>query len=399
MKPELLAPAGNWEMLSAAINAKADAVYFGIKGLNMRAKAGNFKIDELSKVIKKCHDNNVKAYIAINTIVFDKELSYIEKIIHKAKDANVDAIICWDMAVISIANKYKLPVHLSTQASAANSLAIEKYKELGVKRVILARECSIEHIKNLETDVELEVFIHGAMCVAVSGRCFMSQDLYGKSANRGECIQPCRRSYNIEDPETGKELELNNYYVMSPKDLCTIDIIDSLIDSGIKSFKIEGRNRSPEYVKTTVESYREAIESYYNKTLNSELKRKLKEKLKTVYNRGFSTGFYLGIPINEWCNTYGSKSTKVKEYIGRVSNYYKKAGVSEIKMETGTLCKGDIILIQGPTTGSIETQVYSIHLEDKDIEKAFKGDSVGIPTKLARKNDKVYVFKTRNQNA
>lgn len=399
MKPEILAPAGNWEMLSTAINAGADAIYFGIKGLNMRAKARNFSLNNMSDIVKKCHLNNTKAYLAINTIIFDEELDYTEEIIQKAKKANIDAIICWDLAVISIAKKYNLTIHLSTQASAANSGAISEYEKLGIKRVILARECSLEQIKKLKTNVELEVFIHGAMCVAVSGRCFMSQYLYGKSANRGECIQPCRRSYDIQDPETGKQLQLNNHYIMSPKDLCTIDIIDKLIEAEIKAFKIEGRNRSPEYVKTTVEVYKRAIDSYYNKNLDNELKHKLKEKLKKVYNRGFSSGFYLGTPIDEWCDSYGSKSTKVKEYVGKVINYYKKAGISEIKIETGKICIKDIILIQGPTTGCIEAEVNSIQLDDEGVQKAEKGTSVGIPTELARKNDKVYVFKTRNQNA
>ena len=390
---EILAPAGNWEMLTAAINAGADAVYFGIQGLNMRANAKNFTIDDLPEIINKCHQNNVKAYLAINTIIYDTELEKTKQIISKAK--GIDAIICWDLAVIKLARENNIPVHLSTQGSAANSLAISEYKKLGVTRIVLARECSIEDIKNLNTDVELEAFIHGAMCVAVSGRCFMSQYLYGKSANRGECIQPCRRSYNITDPETHKELELDNHYVMSPKDLCTINIIDKLIEAHVKAFKIEGRNRSPEYVKTTVEAYKSAINAYNEGRLTKELKEKLKLKLKKVYNRDFSTGFYLGKPIDEWTNQYGSKATHVKEYIGRVINYYKKPKVAEIYIETGSFEKGNTLLIQGPTTGSVEIIADSIQYHDKEVNISKKGQSVGIPTPLVRKNDKVYIWKKR----
>lgn len=395
MKPELLAPAGNWEMLSTAIQAGADAVYFGASGLNMRANARNFSIDEIPKVTNKCHENNVNAYLAVNTIVFDEEIEHIKNIIQKAAEAKLDAVICWDLAIIRLAREQNLPIHLSTQASGANSLAIEEYKNLGVTRVNLARECSLEQIKNLKTDVELEAFIHGAMCVAVSGRCFMSQYLYGKSANRGECIQPCRRSYEIRDPETGKQLQLDNHYVMSPKDLCTIDIIDNLIEAGIKAFKIEGRNRSPEYVKNTVESYKEAIEAYEYNELNENLKKNLKEKLSTVYNRGFSTGFYLGKPNDEWTDAYGSKSTYVKEYIGRVLNYYKKPQVAEIKIETGEINKGDILLIQGPTTGCLQVEAVSMQINDETVDRAEKKESVGVLCELVRKNDKVYVFRER----
>lgn len=398
MKPELLAPAGNWEMLSTAIDAGADAIYFGIEGLNMRAGAKNFTIDDIQEIVEKCHEKNIKTYLAINTIIFDEELLNTEKIIQKASEAKIDAIICWDLAVVSLAKKYELEIHLSTQASAANSLALEQYKKLGISRIILARECSLEQIKNLNTDLEIETFIHGAMCVAISGRCFMSQYLYGKSANRGECIQPCRREYKIIDPETKEELQLQNHYVMSPKDLCTIDIIDKLIDTGINSFKIEGRNRSPEYVRTTIKAYKEAIEAHVKKQLTPNLKKKLKEQLRTVYNRDFSTGFYLGKPANDWCDSYGNKSTKVKEYIGKVINYYKKPQVAEIYIETGRFNKDDKLLVQGPTTGSIELTACSIQLHDNEVNKASKGQTIGIKSPLVRKNDKVYIFKDREQH-
>ncbi len=361
----------------------------------MRAKARNFSIDDIPEIAIRCHDNKIKAYLAINTIVYDYEVEEIEKIIREASRSKIDAIICWDLAVLAIAKKNNMSVHISTQASVANSLAIKEYEKLGVSRVILARECSLEQIRNMKTGLEIESFIHGAMCVAVSGRCFMSQYLYGKSANRGECIQPCRRKYKVKDPETGEELELDNHYVMSPKDLCTIDIIDKLIESNISSFKIEGRNRSPEYVKTTVKVYREAVEAHKNGLLTPKLKHKLKEELRTVYNRDFSSGFYLSTPINQWSDSYGSKATKVKEYIGKVTNYYKKPEVAEIKIETSGLNVGDEILIQGPTTGSMEIKVDSIQLNDSPVKKAYKGQVIGLPAGLTRKNDKVYTFRYR----
>ncbi|MGM5482094.1 MAG: U32 family peptidase [Nanobdellota archaeon] len=395
MEPEILAPAGDWQMLSSAISAGADAVYFGVTGLNMRANAKNFNEDDLSKIVSTCHKNGVKAYMAVNTIVFDSEVKRLEFILKKAKQAGVDAIICWDLAVVKLAKEKKLPIHLSTQASAANSLALEEYKSLGIKRVILARECSLEQIKALNTSLEIEFFIHGAMCVAVSGRCFMSQYLYGKSANRGACIQPCRRKYLITDPETEKQLEIENHYVMSPKDLCTIDILDKLLDSPVSSFKIEGRNRSPEYVSIAVKTYKKAIKAHKENYLTDEFKKTLKNDLKKVYNRGFSTGFYLGTPINEWTDQYGSKSSYVKVFVGTIVNYYKVPKVAEIKLETGQINKGDKLLVQGQKTGNLEVQVESIQLNDGQVSSAKKGDTIGIKSPLIRKNDKVYVFKKR----
>lgn len=397
-KPEILAPVGNFEMLSAAINAKADAIYFGVRGLNMRAGASNFDLKEIEEIVFRCHDNNVKAYLCINTIIFEEETEKIHKILKEAKRTNIDAIICWDLSVLKLARDLDLEVHLSTQASSANSIAINEFKKMGVSRVVLARECSLNHIKKIKenTNVEIEVFIHGAMCVAVSGRCFMSENLYGKSANRGECIQPCRRSYNIQDPETHKELELSNHFVMSPKDMCTIDIIDKILDTGVSCMKIEGRNRSPEYVKNVVEVYRTARNEHLNGTLTKQIKSKLKERLKEVYNRDFSDGFFMGKPIGEWCDTYGSKSKKVKQFIGTVVNYFKKPQVAEIKLNTGKLSIGDTILIIGPTTGCIEHKCKSMQINDKNVESIKKGESVGIKIDtIVRKNDQVYIWQSR----
>jgi len=400
-KPELLAPAGNFEMLAAALKSGADAVYLGISGLNMRARAKNFSIKDLDKIVDICKVNKVKTYLALNTIIYEEEIDVVKETLKAAKKAGIDAIICWDLSVIKIAKEFGLDVHLSTQGSASNSIALSEYEKLGVSRVILARECTLDEIKQIKesSDIEIEVFVHGAMCVSVSGRCFMSEEMYGKSANRGECIQPCRRKYKIIDPETDKELELDNHYVMSPKDLCTIEIIDKLIDAGIDAFKIEGRNRSPEYVKTVVECYREAIDLHVEGKLTKEKKKEFEKQLKTVYNRGFSEGFFLGRPISDWTDSYGSKSTKVKEYIGKVLNYYNKPSVVEIKIESGSLGEDEEILIIGPTTGCVETKVESMEIEKKKVKNVFKGQSVGLKIDgIVRKNDKVYRWSERKNS-
>ncbi len=393
-KPELLSPASNWPMLVAAINAGADSVYFGLKQLNMRATAKNFELRELKKIADYCHKNNVKAYLTLNTIIYEDELKTLNKILNKAKEAKIDAVICWDLAVIQYAKKIKMPIILSTQASVSNSAAIKEYEKVGVKRITLARECSLEQIKNIskKTKLEIEVFIHGAMCVSISGRCFISQFLFNKSANRGECLQPCRRSYIAKDAEEGHELEIENHYVMSPKDLCTLPFIEKLIEAKIDCFKIEGRARSPEYIKVVTEVYREAIDAYFDKKLNEKLTKNLAKKLEKVYNRGFSSGFYLGKPLHEWNDVYGSKATERKFYLGKVLNYYRKVGVAEIKIENKNVKIGDKIIIIGNKTGVVETVIKSMKKEYKKIDAAKKGSKVGIKINdLVRENDKVYV--------
>ena len=395
MKPELLSPIQDFVSLEAAIQAKTDAVYFGIKGMNMRASAKNFSLKELDKVVKLCHKNKVKAYLAINTIVYDAELDKIKEILKKANKAKIDAIIAWDFSVISEANKLNLPIHISTQASISNFEAIKilKKKFKKFERVILARELSLEQIKSIikklkkeKINVEIETFVHGAMCVSVSGRCFLSQEIFGKSANRGECLQPCRRKYLIKDVEEKHELELGEDYVLSPKDLCTLPFLDKLIKAGISCFKIEGRNRSPEYVKVVTDVYREAIDN------PKADKKKLLEKLKTVYNRGFSSGFYMGKPIDEWSKTYGSKATKKKIYVGIVKNFYNKVKVAEVRIESHGIKVGDIIMIQGNKTGVVEQRIKSMQKEHKSIKQIKKG-FVGIKLdKIVRENDKVFVI-------
>tara|TARA_Y100000031_G_scaffold138250_1_gene164022 strand:+ start:8028 stop:9260 length:1233 start_codon:yes stop_codon:yes gene_type:complete len=405
MKPQLLAPAGSWEALQAAIQSGANAVYFGIKALNMRVNAKNFEETELKKVVSQCHVNKIKAYLTLNTIVYENELETLRRILEKAKSAEVDAVICWDHSVIKLCKEIGLNVHLSTQSSVSNSESALFYHNLGVNRIILARECSLEQIKeiskkiktnnnNNNNNIEIDLFVHGAMCVAISGRCLTSQFLFKKSANRGDCLQPCRRKYNVKDIETGDELELNNNYIMSPKDLCALPIIDKLIDAGIDCFKIEGRNRAPEYVKTVVSVYRQAIDAYSEGKLTKQLKEKLIEKLKDVYNRKFHTGFYLGTPTNDdFTDVYGSASKVQKNYIGFVKNYYKNVNVAEIKIETGEIKLNDKIMITGKTTGVLEFDNVSMEIDGKKVEVSKKGERVGIKVSdLVRVNDKVFVI-------
>ncbi len=406
-KQKLLAPAGDFISLKAAIDAGADEVYFGIKGLNMRAGAKNFEIEDLNKIVKICHDNNAKALLAMNTIIYEDELKKVESLIINAKKIGVDAIICWDFSVIEFCKKHNMKIHISTQASLSNYSAIRSLKKNypNVERIVLARECSLIDIKDINNklqkeriNVEVEVFIHGAMCVSESGRCFMSQEIFGKSANRGECLQPCRRLYEVylKDSEEGHGLLLGKDYVMSPKDLCAMPIIDQIIDSGVAALKIEGRNRNPEYVHTVVSAYRKIIDEYSkNKDIN-ELKKSLLEELKKVYNRGFSTGFYLGKPMNESTKEYGSSSIETKEHIGKIMNYYPKVSVAEIMIESGSMKENNDIMIQGITTGILKQKAKDMMIDNKKVLKAEKKDMITIKVNSkVRKNDQVYKIKKR----
>ncbi|HZX44419.1 MAG TPA: U32 family peptidase [Candidatus Nanoarchaeia archaeon] len=403
MKPELLAPVQDFTSLKAAIDAGADAVYFGIKELNMRLGANNFTKGQIKKVIDICHKNKVNAYFTLNSIIYENETRRINHLLAILKKNKIDAIIAWDFSVISECKKLSLPVHLSTQASIASFQAAKAIKKQfsNIKRINLARELSlsqvrsiIKQIKQHHLDIEIECFIHGAMCVSISGRCFLSQDIFNKSANRGECLQPCRRKYIIKDIEEDHEFELGSDYIISPKDLCTINIIDKLIKTNISALKIEGRNRAPEYVKTAVECYRKAIDAAINGKLTQSIKDELEKKLSTVYNRGFSTGFYLGQPANGWSKAYGSKATTKKILIGFVKNYYKKIGVAEVKIESGNLKLGDSIMFQGPTTGVVEQKITSMEDSKGKTNKAAKGQLVTIKSDhLVRENDKLFLIR------
>ena len=395
-KPELMAPAGDWTMLHAAVSNGADAIYFGLDKLNMRAKAANFSLDELPEITSFCKEHNVKTYLTLNTIVFEEELAELEEIIIAAKKHGVDRIICSDLAVADLCYKHNFPFCISTQSSISNSLAADVYKRMGAVRIVLARECSIEEIKKIrdKTDLEIEAFIHGAMCIAVSGRCFMSHHLFGKSANRGECIQPCRREYEVYDPSIDKSLIIGEDYVMSPKDLCTIEFIDQLIETGIDSFKIEGRKRAPEYVAKAVSVYRRAIDLYYDQNLTDDKKKEFLAELETVYNRGFSSGFYFDIPSSEeYAGVTGSKATTRKVYVGKVINYFKELQVAHILLESGEIKINDEILILGETTGVLEIKLSQFSVNDKDAIAAKRGDEITlIVPSLVRRNDKVYLI-------
>jgi len=397
-KPELMAPAGNKTMLTAVVNAGADAVYFGVEKLNMRAKASNFRTDNLLELTSLCKERDVKTYLTLNTIIYEEELPQLREIVLKAKKAGVDRIICWDFSVVQLCKELEMPFCISTQGSVSNSLAAGFYKDLGAERIVLARECTLEDIKKVRafTDLEIEVFIHGAMCIAVSGRCFMSHHLFDKSANRGECIQPCRREYEVYDPTIGKSMIVGEDYILSPEDLCTIGFIDQLIEAGIDSFKIEGRKRSPEYAAAVTAAYRKAIDLYYEGKLTQEIKTDLLKELEKVFNRGFSTGFYFDTPgSEEYAGIYGSRANTRKEFLGRVVNYYKQAGVVYISIETGILREGDEIYIIGETTGVVRIKVDNILQEDNNkVQSASKGEKVTFScAELVRPRDAVYIIK------
>ena len=393
-KPELLAGAGDWKMLTTAVKAGADAVYFGVEELNMRAKANNFELDKLDEVVSFCHENSVDAHLTVNAIVFDDQNEKLDKVLSAAKKADVDMIIAWDMGVKDKTLEYELLLCISTQASVSNVGAAKVYQRLGAKRIVLAREVTLENIKYIKAnlDMEIEAFVHGAMCVAVSGRCFMSHHAFGQSANTGECLQPCRREYEIYDKSGDTSFLIGEDYVMSPKDMCTIEFIDELIDAKIDSFKIEGRKRSPEYIHTTVSTYRKAIDLYFEGKLDVETKHKMYEDLKKVYNRGFSPGFYFGTPSgDDYTERYGNQATTKKVYIGKVINYFKKSKIAHIKLEAGALEIKDSIYITGNTTGLVETNLQSIVQDEKQINSAAKGEEITFfLDDLVRPKDQVY---------
>lgn len=392
-KYELLAPAGNFPMLVSAINAGADAVYFGLKEFSMRSSAKNFTINDLDKIEKICKPKKVKRYLTINTIIYNNELQKLEETIKKIK-GKIDAIICWDFSVINLCKKHKIPFHISTQASISNTESAKFYKKLGAKRVILARELNLKQIKEISKHAETECFIHGAMCMAVSGRCFTSQFLFNKSANRGKCLHPCRRSYIVKDKQEGYELEVENDKIFSAKDLCTLPFIEKLKSAGIKSFKIEGRNRDPRYVETVVRIYRKALDKKLNK---KEIEESLKE-LKKVYNKGFSSGFYLGVPTSDdFAKIEHSAATEKKHFVGKITHYYKNIGVATIKL-VSKLKIGDEIVIIGKTTGLKKSKIKYMEMKNKSIKSAKKKDEIGIKLPLVRKNDEVYVILKNKKN-
>jgi U32 family peptidase len=387
-KFELLSPAGDFQCLAAAINAGADAIYFGLQDFNMRARAKNFKISDLPKIKKICEQNKkkkVNRYLTLNTIMYDNELRNIEKIIKKAKPY-IDAIICSDISVMLLCKKHKIPFHVSTQCSISNSKTAKFYKKLGAKRIVLARELNLKQIKKISKIIPVEIFIHGAMCVSESGRCFTSQFLFNESANRGLCIHPCRRAYTVKDSE-GNELRVENNYIFSAKDLCTLPFFEKLKKSGAVAFKIEGRNREPEYVDTVTRVYKKALDKKISK---KEIQESL-EELKKAYNKGFSKGFYIKSPTNnDFSKTENSSATQTKEFIGKILHFYPKINVGLLKINTGKLKAGDEIIILGETTGIIKYKVESMEIEHKKIIEAVKGQTLGIKLPNCRKGDDLY---------
>ncbi|RKY35937.1 MAG: U32 family peptidase [Candidatus Omnitrophota bacterium] len=397
-KPELVCPAGDWSALLTVVENGADSVYFGIKGLNMRNMAANFDVLELKKIMNFLHKNNKRGYLALNVIVFDRELKKIEKILKYAKIAQVDAVILWDMAIFSLAKKIGLCIHLSTQASVANTEAAIFFAGLGAERIVLARECTLSDIKNISTQLkknkircEIEAFVHGAMCISISGRCFLSAYSSGKSANRGECWQYCRREFLIKDETAEADYVLGKDYLLSAKDLCTIDFIGQLIDAGITSFKIEGRGRASDYLKVVTSVYRKAIDAYANGCFSEQMRNEFKQKLDSVFNRGFSTGFYFGQPQNAISRSL--ENTYLKVFLGEVVKFYKKINVAEIIVRNQVLKKGDKLLFTGKHSAARFVYAEQLQQNHNFVEQVKKGEYAGIKLPFQVKpKDKVFLF-------
>ncbi|CDF81165.1 collagenase [Formosa agariphila KMM 3901] len=401
---ELMAPAGNFESLQAALDNGANSVYFGVEQLNMRARATvNFTLDDLPEIAKRCEAKNVRTYLTLNTIIYDHDLSIVKTLIKQAKVANITAVIAMDQAVIAMAREHGMEVHISTQINVTNIETV-KFYALFADTMVLSRELSLRQVKKITEAikkeqikgpsgnlVEIEIFGHGALCMAVSGKCYMSLHSANSSANRGACKQNCRKKYTVIDQETGFEMELDNEYIMSPKDLCTIDFLDEIIDAGITVLKIEGRGRAPEYVAKVIKCYRDAIDSIDNGTYSKEKVIGWMQELEKVYNRGFWSGYYLGQKLGEWSNGSGSHATQKKVYIGKGTHFYPKAKIGEFKIEAFEVTVGDTILVTGPTTGAQEMKVEELMANNKKSAKGSKGDMVTIPLEFRiRPSDKLY---------
>lgn len=401
---EIMAPAGSYESLAAAIQGGADSVYFGTEQLNMRAASSvNFSLNDLRQIATICRDNNLKSYLTVNVVVYDQELDQMRRIIDSAVESGITAIIASDLSAIDYAFRSGMEVHLSTQLNITNTEA-HKFYSKWADVVVLARELNLDQVREIHYNiikqdirgpkgepVKIEMFVHGALCMAISGKCYLSLHENNKSANRGECYQTCRKSYIVTEKESGYQLEIDNEYIMSPKDLCTIGFADKIIDAGVRVFKIEGRARSPEYVRIVSSCYNEAVNSVLDGTYGSEKIKIWMEKLSTVFNRGFWDGYYLGRKLGEWNSSYGSSATRKKIYLGKITNYYTKANVAEIKLENGDLERGDLLLITGPTTGVIEYKVDEIRVDLRITAKALRGEFCSVKiSEYLRRSDKVY---------
>ena len=399
-----MAPVGSYEALSAAIQAGAGSVYFGIGRLNMRSKSTkNFTLDDLHNIATICNEHNVKSYVTINTVVFDEELDEMRQLVDAVKSNNISAIIASDQSVIQYARQIGVEVHMSTQCNITNIEAVKYYSQFA-DVMVTAREVAVEQVKAITRKIEeqnirgpkgelvrIETFCHGALCMAVSGKCYLSLDNFNTSANRGACVQPCRRGYEVTDRDKEITLAIENEYIMSPKDLCTLPFLDKLLDAGVKILKIEGRGRSPEYTKVTVGVYSEAVDAIQKGEFTEEKITAWTERLRSVYNRDFWDGYYLGRKTGEWTQRYGSQATKTKVFIGTVTNFFSKINVAEIRMETHDLKVGDDIMIIGPTTGVYEDKISEIRVDLKAVDSTEKGELCSIPTKdMIRRGDKVY---------
>lgn len=405
---EVMAPVGSYDSLAAAIQGGADSIYFGIEGLNMRAKSSNnFTIDDLKQIAHICKDNNLKSYLTVNTIIYDNDISLMHKIVDAAKDAKLSAIIASDVSVMMYARSIGVEVHLSTQLNITNTDALKFYGQFA-DVVVLARELTLEQVASIYNDIEnqqikgpsgelirIEMFSHGALCMAVSGKCYLSLHEKTLSANRGACNQLCRRAYTVKDKESDMEFEIDNEYIMSPKDLKTIHFMNKMMDAGVRVFKIEGRARGPEYVRTVVECYKEAVTAYCQDNFTEEKVSEWDTRLASVFNRGFWDGYYLGQRLGEWSSNYGSGATKRKVYIGKGIKYFSNLGVAEFLMETQSLKVGDEILITGPTTGAIFDTIKEIRVDLQPVEETVKGEkfSIKLDSKI-RPSDKLFKMVT-----
>ncbi|MBO7481203.1 MAG: U32 family peptidase [Bacteroidales bacterium] len=402
---DLMAPVGSYESLMAAIQAGSNSIYFGIEQLNMRARSSNnFTFDDLRNIVSICEEHNVRTYLTVNTIIYDEEMEKMHKVVDAAAENHVTAIIASDIAVMQYARSKGVEVHASTQLNISNIEAVAFFAQF-CDVMVTARELSLDQVKYITDQirqrdirgpkgelVKIEIFCHGALCMAVSGKCYLSLHEYNHSANRGACLQACRRAYRVTDIESGDELEIDNKYIMSPKDLCTIGFVNKIIDAGVSVLKIEGRARSCEYVKTVVECYNEALNSCFDGTYNREKIDGWKKRLETVFNRGFWDGYYLGQRLGEWSEVYGSRATKTKVYLGKVLNFFSKINVAEIKLETAEeLNVGDEILITGTTTGALQQTVDEIREDLMPVQKVVQGSLFSIKTNdIVRRGDKLY---------
>ena len=399
-----MAPVGSWEALSAAIKAGCDSIYFGVEQLNMRARSSiNFTVEDLAKVAEICKNNKIKSYITLNTTLYDHDITLMKNIINAAKQNGIDSVIVSDHAAMNYAKKIDYPVHISTQCNISNIDTVEFYSEYA-DVMVTARELSLQQVGIIASEierreikgpsgnlVEVEVFAHGALCMAVSGKCYLSLHSHNSSANRGACIQNCRREYTVIDKEEGIELDIDNEYIMSAKDLATIDFLDKVLNAGVKVLKIEGRGRAADYVYTTVKCYREAIDSILERTYTKDKIDNWKTRMSTVYNRGFWDGYYLGRKMGEWSDVYGSKATTKKIYVAKGVKYFSKIKVGEFLLEAHTLKKGDKIIITGPPTGVIETTVNEIRVDDGIVDEVSQGINFSIKIdETIRPSDRLY---------